>query len=229
MSAPTISELIADYVVGVRFTDLPAPVVERAKELLLFSLGAGLRGRAISAGQQAVRAALELSDGGRCSIIGERRKVAVLDAAFANSALMDVTGIKDLLEPSGVIPGHTVHPAAWAVGEWAESSGQELLTAVVVGYDVMAKLHNGLLDYDSAVPRPTKAAVEPFGVAAVAARLLGLSREQTADAMGLAGDFVTGSYEGHLAPTMHPMACRNGVLAAMLARAGMPGARTIVE
>jgi 2-methylcitrate dehydratase PrpD len=226
-TTPTVSELISDYVAGLRFADLPAPVVDRAKELLLFNLGAALRGRSLRAGQQAVQVALDLSSGGRCSIVGEQRQVALLEAVFANSTLMDVVGIKDLLEPSGAIPGSTVHPAGLAVGEWAEASGPQLLTAIVAGYDVMAKLHNGELDYDLAVPRPTKAAVEPFGVAAVAARLLELTREQTADAMGHAGDSVMGSYEG--GELMHPLASRNGVLAAMLARVGMPGSRTIVE
>jgi 2-methylcitrate dehydratase PrpD len=227
--SPTVTELIADHVAELRFDDLPAPVVERAKELLLFNLGAALRGWTTRTGPLAVQAALGLSSGGPCSIIGDQHSVSLLEAVYANSALMDVTGIKDLLEPSGAIPGATVHPAAWAVGEWARASGRQLLTAVVAGYDVMAKLHNGVLDYELAVPRPTKAAVEPFGVAAAAARLLDLSREQTTNAMGLAGQFVMGCYEGLEEAAMHPLISRNGVLAAMLAGAGMPGSRTIVE
>jgi 2-methylcitrate dehydratase PrpD len=226
-TTPTVSELISDYVAGLRFADLPARVVDRAKELLLFNLGAALRGRSLRAGRQAVQVALDLSSGGRCSIVGEQHKVALLEAVFANSTLMDVVGIKDLLEPSGAIPGSTVHPAGLAVGEWAEASGQQLLTAIVAGYDVMAKLHNGESDYELPVPRPTKVAVEPFGVAAVAAHLLELSREQTADAMGHAGESVMSTYEGQ--DLMHPLASRNGVFAAMVARAGVPGPRTIVE
>jgi 2-methylcitrate dehydratase PrpD len=227
--SPTIAELIADYVTGLRFGDVPAPAIERAKELLLFNLGAAVCGWTTRIGPLAVRAALELSSGGPCSIVGERRTASLLEAVYANSALMDAALIKDILEPSGTVPGHTVHPAAWALGEWTEVSGRQLLTAVVAGYDVMAKLHSGVLDYDLPVPRPTKAVVQPFGVAAAAASLLDLSREQTTSAMGLAGQFVMGTYEGMEDAAMHPLVARNGVLAAMLAKAGMPGARTIVE
>jgi 2-methylcitrate dehydratase PrpD len=225
----TIAELIAGYVTRLRFEDVPAPAVERAKELLLFNLGAAVRGWTTRVGPLAVRAALELSCGGPCSIVGERQSVSLLEAVYANSALMDATLIKDLLEPSGTVPGHTVHPAAWALGERIAASGRQLLTAVVAGYDVMAKLHSGVLDYDLAVPRPTKAVVQPFGVAATAASLLAISPEQTTNAMGLAGQFVMGTYEGMEDAAMHPLTARNGVLAAMLARSGMPGSATIVE
>lgn len=227
--SPTIAELIADYVTALHYKDVPAQAIERAKELLLFNLGAALRGWTTRTGPRAVRAALELSSGGPCSIVGEQRTVSLLEAVYANSALMDATLIKDLLEPSGAVPGPTVHPAAWALGEWTHASGQQLLTAVVAGYDVMAKLHSGVLDYDLAVPRSTKAAVEPFGVATTAAWLLDLSPVQTTNAMGLAGQFVMGTYEGMEEAAMHPVVARNGVLATMLARAGMPGSPTIVE
>jgi 2-methylcitrate dehydratase PrpD len=228
----TIAERLADYVVGLRYTDLPTPVVDRAKELLVFNLGLALRGAELRGAPQAVQAAFDLTGhkDGDCSIVGEARKASLLDAAFANSALGMRAGIIDLLFPSGVLPGQTVHPAAWAVGEKVRASGQRLLTALVAGHDVMAKLHDGRLPYDLAVPRPTKAVVEPFGVAATAASLLGLDRAQTVDAMGHAGQLVTSIYEGTTSqPLMHALACRNGVMAAMLARSGLPGTRTIVE
>ena len=100
----------------------------------------------------------------------------------------------------------------------------------MVGYDVMAALHSGVWPWDLPVPRPIKLIVEPFGVAATAARLLGLSREQTVLAMGHAGQAGMGIYEGseHLWG-VHPLVARGGVLAAMLARAGMPASPTIVE
>jgi 2-methylcitrate dehydratase PrpD len=230
-SPSTISERVADYVVGLRYDDIPSSVVDRAKELLVFHLGLGLRGRAMERGQRGVRLAYELSSaGGDCSIVGESRRFELLDAVFANATLMSSVGFIDLLFPSGVVPGMTVHPAAWAVGEKTEASGQELLSAVVVGYDVMAKLHSGVLPYESAVPRPTKAAVEPFGVAVAAARLLGLSHEQTVDAMSHAGQAIMSIYEGTKGlAMMHPLAARNGAMAAMQASVGMPGVATIVE
>ncbi|MGH3462243.1 MAG: MmgE/PrpD family protein [Kribbellaceae bacterium] len=229
--ATTITEQIADYVVGLSYDDIPPTVVDRAKELLVFHIGAAFRGIATQSGQQAVRTAMDIS-GSDCgySIIGEPGRAGLLEAVFANSSLMTYSGLADLLFPTAELPGLVVHPAAWALGEMGKASGRELLTAVVIGYDVMAKLHNGQLPYELAVPRPTKAATEPIGVAATAARLLKLSRGQTADAMGHAGSTVAGIYEGmEQLWLMHPHASRNGVLAAMLANAGFTAGRTIVE
>ncbi len=226
----TITERVADYVLGIGYDDLPPAVVDKAKELLVYQLGLALRGRSTRAGMRAVGTALEVSGSERgCSVVGERRRAALPDAVLANSALMTSSGLTDLLFPGGALPGHVVHPAAWAVGELSKASGRELLTAVVIGYDVMGKLHNGRLPYELAVPRPTKAAVEPFGVAATAARLFGLSREQTVDALGHAGQAVMGLYEGPHAELMHPLAARNGVQAAVFAKAGIPATRTVVE
>lgn len=228
----TIAEQIADYVTGLHYEDIPSAVVAKAKELLAFHVGVALQGRSMRSGQRAVRLALELGGTGRsCSIIGEPHRTGLLEAVMANYALMSSGGRYDVLFPSGVLAGVTVHPAAWAVGEEVHASGRELLAAIVVGYDVMAKLHHGVLPYDLAVPRPTKAAVEPFGVAAAAARLLGLSTEQTVHAMAHAGQSVMGVYEGGGGSLvmMHPLTARNGVMAAMLASAGISGTSTIVE
>jgi 2-methylcitrate dehydratase len=226
----SITERLADYVVGIGYDDLPPAVVDKAKELLVYQLGLALRGRSTRAGMRAVGVALELSGSERgCSVVGERLRAALPDAVLANSALMTSSGLTDLLFPGGALPGHVVHPAAWAVGELSKASGRELITAVVLGYDVMGKLHNGRLPYELEVPRPTKAAVEPFGVAATAARLLGLSREQTVDALGHAGQTVMGLYEGPHAELMHPLAARNGVQAAVFAKSGIPAPRTVVE
>ncbi len=226
----TITERVADYVVGIGYDDLPPTVVDKAKELLVYQLGLAFRGLGTRGGRRAVGAALELSGSGQdCAVIGQRRRVALPDAALANSALMTSSGLTDLLFPGGALPGHVVHPAAWAVGELTKASGRELLTAVVIGYDVMGKLHNGRLPYELSVPRPTKAAVEPLGVAATAARLFGLSRAQTVDALGHAGQAVMGIYEGSHEQLMHPLAARNGVQSAVFAKAGFPATRTVVE
>jgi 2-methylcitrate dehydratase PrpD len=227
----TLTEQIADYAVQLRYEDLPPAVVDKAKELLVLQLGAAFRGATTRSGRAAVSAAVEISGSDRgCSIIGERRRAGLLEAVLANASLMTAAGVNDLLFPSGTMAGMVVHPAAWTVSERAGASGRDLLTAIVIGYDAMAKLHSGELPYELAIPRPTKAAVEPLGVAASAARLLGLDREHIVSALGHAGQSVMSIYAGMSQQwLMHPLASRNGVLAAMLARADLPASSTIVE
>jgi 2-methylcitrate dehydratase PrpD len=229
-SSATISERLADHVVGLRLEDVPTPVVQKTKDHLVHHLGLALRGVGSESVRSAVGLAHELSgEGGSCTIIGER-KADLLEAVLANGMLMTHDGMDDFQLPPGVHPGAVVLPAALAVGEVAKASGRDLLTAVIAGYDVMGKLCGPVWSWERDVPRRPNNVVGPMGAAATAARLLGLSRTQTVHALGHAGQAAMGIAEGveHIW-TMHPLLARNGVLAAMLAKAGTPASPTIIE
>lgn len=226
----TITEQLTDYILRLRFEELPEPVVDKTKALLVHHFGTALRDQVSREARLGTQFAARLGGApGAHTVIGRRERADLLDAVFANSLLM-LQGPDDVLLPPGINPGVAVMPAAWAVGERAGVSGRELLTAVVIGYDVMARLHAPVWTWDLDVPRPAKWSVSPFGVAATVARLYGLSRERTVHALGHAGQAGIGIYEGAAHQwTMHALAARNGVLAADLARAGFPASRTPVE
>lgn len=230
LNSPTISERLADHVGSTRFDELPPHVVEKAKELLVYQLYVAFRGRSAETAQPALDLAVELSgEDAQCSIIGDARRARLLEAVLANSYLISLAGQGDYVLPPGVNPGCVVQPAAWAIGELSHTTGRELLTAVVVGYDVMTKLCSPVWAWEIDAPRPLKYVMEPFGVAATASRLLGLSHAQTVYALGHAGQFGSGTFEGSGYPWLHAHAARNGVFAALLARAGMPAPETIIE
>jgi 2-methylcitrate dehydratase PrpD len=229
-SPVTVSERLADYVTTLRFDDLPGEVVEKTKDHLGFHLALALGGHGATAGAIATKLAGELSNGeGRSTIIGLRRPARALDAAFANSALMAAGHLDDTTEPSGVHPGVVVQPAGWAIAEERHVSGRELITAVSLGYDVMAKLADPIGSLGSYGRRP-QYPFAPFGVAATAARLLGLDHERTVHALGHAGHAGMGVVEGteynwHLDARL----ARNGMFCAYLAQAGALTARTTIE
>src|SRR6266542_6670013 len=105
------SERLAEHVVGLRFGDLPAEVVERAKDLIAYDLGVAFAGRFTEAGRAAVALAHDLSAGGGSStILGERRRATMLDAIFANSELMGLDDDHHLA--SKVRGGPTPHTPA---------------------------------------------------------------------------------------------------------------------
>jgi 2-methylcitrate dehydratase PrpD len=226
----TISERLAEYITTLRFDDLPAEVVEKTKDHLGFHITLALGGHGARAGATATKLAEELSgDDGRSTVIGRRRLAHALDAAFANSALMATGHLDDTTEPSGVHPGVVVHPAGWAIAEERHVSGRELITAVSLGYDVMAKLADPIGTLGSYGRRP-QYPFAPFGVAATAARLLGLDYERTVQALGHAGHAGMGVVEGtehnwHLDARI----ARNGMFCAYLAQAGALTARTTIE
>jgi 2-methylcitrate dehydratase PrpD len=227
----TISERLADHVVGLRCEDIPDAIVQKAKAHLAHHFGTAFQGFVRENGQQAVRVARELSGAnGQCSIVGEPCKADLLDAVFANAFLMHCAGLDDVLLPPGSNPGVVTNPVAWAFGETTNASGRNLLAAVIAGYDVMGTLSDPALTFGLDDYRPAKHVLLPFGAAATAARLLGLSHEQTVHAFGHAGQVGRNVVEdGDHVWTMHPLLARNGAMASMLARAGMPASPTVIE
>jgi 2-methylcitrate dehydratase PrpD len=217
----TMCRRLADHVQGLRFADIPANVVEQAKHHLVHNLGLAFGGRFEEAGRQAIRLAEILSPhGGDCTVIGQTRRAAPVDAAFANCTLMRGSGLDDVLFPGGIHAGLVTMPLALALGEERHLSGREVLTAVVAGYDVMGKLSRPVWAWSAAVPRRPTIAFGPFGAAAVAARLLGLDAERTATAMGYAAHSAMGLAVGRLATHYYSLVARNGYMSALVAREG---------
>jgi 2-methylcitrate dehydratase PrpD len=225
------SEQLADHVHGLSFDDLPAAVVAKAKELLLHHVGLALRGGGEPRGRQAVRVAHALSGTNTdCTVIGQRRGAGLLDAVFANALLMSCQGLDDFQLPPAVHQGVVTYPVGLAVGEHRHTSGRELITAVVTGYDALAKLAHTLAGWQLSVPRHQFSLFAAFGAAAVAARLLALSREQTAHALAHAAHLGAGLVEaGDMMGPLQPLVARNGAMAAVLAQADIPMARTSIE
>lgn len=231
IEAPTISEQLADFVLNLRYEDVPEQVIAHAKELLVHQLALALAGQRDESARRAVQLAHELSGpGGKCTIVGERERADLLDAVFANAFLLGHDGRDDVILPSGVHPGVIVAPVAWSVGETAGASGREMLVALVVGYEIMARLCGSVWTWGAKVPRRPNNVVAPFGAAAAAARLMALTGTQTVHAFGHAGQLSMGTAEGtEQLWTCHPLLARNGVTAAVLAGLGAPAAATIVE
>lgn len=231
MAARSVTERLADYVVDLQYEDIPAPVIEKTKDHLIHHFGLAFRGHGAENSRRALEVAYDLSGpGGDCSVIGERRPANLLEAVFANSLLMGHLGLDDFHLPAGLHPGAITQPVALAFGERERASGRELLAAVVAGYDVAGKLGNTVWTWSSRSPRRPNPVFAPFGSAATAARLLGLAREQTADALGHAAHAAMGLVEGgeHQWP-LHPLLARNGAMAAVLARSGMPMVASMIE
>jgi 2-methylcitrate dehydratase PrpD len=228
----TVAQRLADHVYGLGFEDLPDPVVAKTKELLIHHIGVAFRGHGDPQARRAVQFASSLSGSNHdCSVIGERDGASVLDAVFVNSLLMSCLELDDFQLPPGVNQGVVTHPVALAFGEHTRASGRELIAALVTGYDVMAKLATPMFSWKLPVPRQPYSLFGTFGSAAVAARLLELSRDETACALAHAAHLGVGLVEAGRLPidTLRSMVARNGATAAVLAQAGLPMTLSSIE
>jgi 2-methylcitrate dehydratase PrpD len=230
---PTISEAVAAFLARARFEDLPASVIEKTKELLVFSFGRAFEGALGTSARQldAVAPFLSRPALGSASVIGRRYRLSPVDAAFANCSLMRGDfGRDDVLWPSTIHAGPVTLPAALALGEAQHCSGREFILASVLGYEVMGKLARAAHSWETALPRRPTNVYGAFGPVTAAAHLLKLREPELAHAIAYAANVQIGVAEGSMMTHYYSYVASNGVLAAQLAGAGgAPYVRTTIE
>lgn len=219
MGSPTISEQLAKFTHSLSFQDLPGEVIDKAKNRLLDALSTAIAGRDLPV--PAVALDCVRRNRGRATIFAHGPRVPAIDAALVNATLINGRSQDDFLLKSH--PGALTVPAAMAIAEEEGSSGSEVLTSIVVGFDIIGRIFWG---GPSLLPKFRASGVTgTVGAAATAAKLLKLNEEQIKDALGCAAVFSSGFGEGFLTGTMDVklnvgMSSRNGVMAAILARKG---------
>lgn len=225
------TEKIARFVVDTNFTNIPREVVEKAKRTALDCLAASLAGITEPVSQTVSAYVQSLGGPAQASVLGVRVKVAVADAALANGTTAHSLDYDDC----GVKIGHPsvlVFPAVLALGEHLGASGQEILAAYVVGLEVEGKLalHADFKLMQARLNHQTW--YGSIGAAAACANLLKLDVGKTRMALGLAGNAACGlsANHGSMAGAMAAgHACRNGVIAALMAQAGITANANIIE
>jgi len=228
--------ILADFISGLEYEDLPLDVIEKTKEAILDYVGALLAG--CSRGSILSERLIELiiRNGGtqEATIIGQKAKVPVINAALCNGVLSHVVELDDGHRIARGHPGVTVISAALAAAEYSNSSGRELITAIVAGYDIFVRVASSVNPSHLERGFHTTGTCGALAASAAAASLFGLNSEETANALGLAGIQAAGLLEvtvdGQMAKPLHPgKAAQAGVLSALLAKDGVKGPKTIVE
>ena len=228
------SQVLATFAASLAFDDIPAPVVLRAEELLLDWLGSCLAGKGARPVETLERFARAMGpDSGASEVLISRRLTSTFFAALVNAAASHFAEQDDVHNGSVFHPATVVFPAALAVAQALGSSGRDLLTAAVAGYEVGIRVGEFLGRPHYKVFHTTGTA-GTLAAAAAAGRLLGLSPAQMLDAFGSAGtqsaglwEFLRDAADSKQLHTAHAAAC--GLSAAWLARDGFTGARRILE
>jgi 2-methylcitrate dehydratase PrpD len=229
---------LAAYVANLKFDDIPQEVLTRAKTLTLDFLGSAIRARKESESTPSIIKmveALSLDGKGDSTVFGDTRTWTPAVAALLNGAMGHSLDFDDTHADSSLHPSAPVVPAAFAVGEMMGSSGRDVLTAIVAGYEVCCRLGNAL-DPTSHYARgfhPT-ATAGTYGAAAAAAKLFGLSKEQIVSTFGVSGSQAAGSLQFLVNGAWNKRyqvgaAAMNGVIAATLAYNDFLGSSESVE
>lgn len=230
-----ISEGLAEFTAKVEYGALPREVVRLAKERILDTLGAAVAGEADWELKEPFLNACRGMGTGDCAVLGSGKRefptarAAMINATFAHAAELD-----DGHKNAGCHAGAVVVPAALTLG-WAQgASGAEILTAVVLGYEVVYRVVAGMTPHQIRKGFHPSGNCDTFGAMAAAGRLMGLSAGQIANGLGFAGLSAAGLMEATVSGQQSKCvqvgnAAYNGIAAALYAREGMAGTVTVFE
>ena len=230
----TPTERLVEACRQIDWDDVPAAEQDHARALLSDFFGVLLGSVDAVESSRIVRDWAQTYGDGPATIAGETSGVAPAVGAFANASVGHGIELDDTHSGSSTHPGVVVIPTALAVAEQENASSHEFLGAVVAGYELLIRIGR-VADpaalYDQGF-HPT-ACCGVFGAALTAARLRGLDREATVNAVGIAGSFAAGNLEyladGTLSKRIQPgVAAQAGVIAAALADRGYTGPRSIL-
>jgi 2-methylcitrate dehydratase PrpD len=233
-AAGGVTRRIARYLTDLRYDDLPAGAVQAAKDALLDQLGIMMTGSTLPWTEPAYRVVREIGRPGDSTVVGHGDRLSALDAATVNATYAHSCELDDSGYRGGCHSGALSVPCALALAESMHLSGRDLLLGIVIGYEILYRIGRVLSRPVVELGFHHQSVVGPFGVAAVAAALLGLSAEQAVHALSIAGSHSSGVMEydqhgGEVKRYHNAMATRAGMTSVLLARAGLTGPPTILE
>jgi len=228
---------LAEYAAALRYQDLPAEVVQRAKECIIDTVAAIICGAALPWSRIVADYARRTGPGGKSNILGAGGPaVQAPAAALANGALAHAFELDSLTRPgAGAHPGATVLPPALAIAQERGADGRALIAAFVGGNEVMIRIGRATGHTNEARGFHAPGTTGPFGGAVAAGHLLRLDAAAMTNALGIAGSLCGGLLEfargnGGMVKRLHlGRASEAGVLAASLAADGFTGPRTVLE
>ncbi|MGE3538505.1 MAG: MmgE/PrpD family protein [Candidatus Tectimicrobiota bacterium] len=229
----SLSRQLAQWIVGLRYDDLPPAVIDRAKGVTLHSLASVLLGSQSQAGQQAVQLITSEEAGVRqgASIMVDGTRVTRGGAAFANAEMAMAGGKLDSFRML-THPGTSIVPGAFVGAESVEANGKDFLTGIAVGYEVMERL---AADF---IPTVMSRGFHPgpvfgiFGAALAAAKIARCTAEQMNSVIALCASLASSNIEAPRSggrALREGAAARNAMLAIALAQQGHVGGETVLE
>ena len=232
MNSPSAE--LATFACGLRYADIPMPVIRKTEDLLVDWFGSAVAGHGARPVESITRFALAMGPPtGLSEVILRRASSSPYLAAMANAAASHMAEQDDVHNGSVFHPATVVFPAALAVAQALGSSGAQLLTAAVAGYEVGIRVGEFLGRSHYTVFHTTGTA-GTLAAAAAAGHLLGLDAQQMQHAFGSAGtqsaglwEFLRTAADSKQLHTAH--AAGGGLMAAWLAKDGFTGAAQILE
>jgi len=237
-SKPKTIETLSAYVKTAQFKDFPEDVIGRAKYLILDNIGCALGATQTAVGKKFLKVAADWKSIPESTVMGIGSKVSCMNAAYVNAQLanvLDFDDTYDLYLPGH--PGNAIVQTAVALGESIGASGEELLTAVILGYEVSLRIGRSLGPIEWQIPMFMDSMAR--GTTTVSSRLLKLDQKEISNALhhaieiplapkrqrfDLPASMIVPETKSH-----YGMECIRGILAARLAQQGVTSGRSMLD
>lgn len=228
-------DLLADYALDMRFDRLPAETISSAQNCVLDCIASAIAG-AHSPGSRAARVAATAAfgQGDQAVVWFSGTHAPTAAAILANSTAASILDLDDGHRAATGHPGAAIIPVCLAVAEEQGSSWEELITAIVIGYEIAVRVAAGR-DFGRLDTMSTGKWCN-YGVAAAVGRLRGLSRETLIQAMAVSGVYGPNQSAAGYSKVMGNHAKEGitwstvtGCIAASLAEAGFTGPTDILD
>jgi 2-methylcitrate dehydratase PrpD len=172
---------------------------------------------------------------GNCSMIGTSRKTTPDEAAFMNSIISHAMEIDDIhLGTAGLHPGVVIIPSVLSLAEEVKSSGEEVLKAIIIGYEVAGRIGKSISPSHRYRGFHATGTIGVFGSTAACAFLKKLSKDDFANALALASSQAGGTFAflggGVGVKYLHAgNSARNGLQSVSLTELGFKGPQGFLE
>jgi 2-methylcitrate dehydratase PrpD len=234
LEIPDITRALAAYIASSQSARIPNETLELAKQHILDTFVSMV----VSAGLKPARLAREfaLYNGGKADtahLLTTNQTTTLLDAVMANAITAHAAEINDFCPSAFVQPGPPIVSTVFGIGETTSASGEEMIRAVITGYEIACRLPKALGINNLQTAGLSSHGVGPtFGAAAAAASLLKIAEDRIGFVLAYCVQQASGSFNW-IRDTEHiekaflfaGLPARNGATAALMVQHGFSGVK----
>ncbi|MFC2016492.1 MmgE/PrpD family protein [Chloroflexota bacterium] len=227
-----ITDRISHFITETTVKDIPQDAIELARLGINDFIGVALAGSREKQSRIIVDYAQKMGGVPQASIIGGNFRTSPYLAALVNGTVGHCLDYDDMAISLIGHPSVFLVPAILAIGESAGSSGKDILTAYVVGYETSCHIAKPILQSHYVQGWHSTSTFGTLGASASVAWLRKLNTHQVKEAFGIAASLAGGLRQnfGTMTKPLHAgMAAANGIQAVLLAEAGFTADDSIIE
>lgn len=224
---------LISFLSTLKYELIPPKVIRDSKIYILDTLGTSLVGSSVKGGDFLLECIGDAKHG-TATVMGRRRKRSAEDAALINAYLAFYQELDSGHRLGGVHSACVIVPTALALAETERVSGKKFLEAVVAGTELYSRLGVASAKAQYARGNDPTGTASAIGAGAAAAKIIGLTEDETLVAVGIASSLtplspVLSILGGGMTKGLNNgVGARNGIIAGRLAKKGFTGCKDAI-